>query len=63
MDKDIEPYPSDGFEFIPPKCHLTPMFLDSGDDDYVPVTWWECKHCGHTKEWGEWFTKQRRTEG
>jgi hypothetical protein len=37
-------------KIIPPRCHLTPMEMESGDDGDRSVEWWECKHCGHTKE-------------
>ena len=30
---------------IAPTCHLTKMFFDECDVE----SWWECKHCGHTK--------------
>ena len=34
-----------------PKCHFTPMDLVSIDDwPNGQVTFWECWHCGHTKE-------------
>ena len=29
-----------------PRCHFTPMDLDGWSDE----AWWECRHCGHTKE-------------
>lgn len=29
----------------PPVCHFTPMFFDEVETE----SWWECKHCGHTK--------------
>lgn len=29
----------------PPKCHFT--YMESQFSDYE--SWWECKHCGHTK--------------
>lgn len=34
--------------WTPPRCHMTLMFLDASDHEQ----WWECKHCGHTKEIG-----------
>lgn len=34
----------------PPKCHFTPMIYSWGDDIARQVDFWECKHCGHTKE-------------
>lgn len=34
--------------WTPPKCHGSNMFTDETDDE----KWWECKHCGHTKEFG-----------
>jgi len=34
----------------PPKCHFTEMSLEYADDINQGVTFWECKHCGHTKE-------------
>ena len=36
---------SDQKKWTAPVCHMTPMFQDSSDCE----TWWECKHCGHTK--------------
>ena len=36
---------NDEKRWTPPICHMTPMFRDSSDHE----TWWECKHCGHTK--------------
>jgi len=38
------------FELRPPKCHFTEMFLDHADDGCESVAYWECEHCGHTKE-------------
>lgn len=35
------------FEATAPKCHFARMSLESGDGDEA---WWECRHCGHTKE-------------
>jgi len=32
---------------IAPLCHFTKMSLEYGDGD---ETWWECHHCGHTKD-------------
>lgn len=29
-----------------PRCHLTPMQFHMGEDE----CWWECSHCGHTKD-------------
>lgn len=29
-----------------PKCHFTIMNLEVGEDE----SWWECEHCGHTRE-------------
>ena len=34
----------------PPMCHFTFMEMEYGDDGDRSVEWWECKHCGHTKE-------------
>ena len=34
----------------PPKCHFAEMHVESADDVSECVTFWECKHCGHTKE-------------
>lgn len=31
---------------IAPRCHFTPMRLDGEGSE----EWWECEHCGHTKE-------------
>lgn len=31
---------------IAPRCHFTPMQLDGEGGE----EWWECAHCGHTKE-------------
>jgi ribosomal protein L37AE/L43A len=33
-------------EKIAPRCHFTPMQLETLDDE----SWWECRHCGHTKD-------------
>lgn len=33
-----------------PKCHMTPMEFAFADDGAETVEFWECKHCGHTKE-------------
>lgn len=30
-----------------PKCHFTPMDFVEGENYEA---WWECYHCGHTKE-------------
>jgi hypothetical protein len=36
-----------------PICHFTPMNLEFADDwPNGQVSFWECKHCGHTKEEG-----------
>lgn len=32
-------------EATAPRCHFTPMQLDGWSDE----SWWECRHCGHTK--------------
>ena len=29
-----------------PRCHMTPMTVHMGEEE----SWWECRHCGHTKE-------------
>lgn len=42
--------PSNKPETEPPKCHFTPMSLEWADDGCQQVEYWECKHCGHTKE-------------
>lgn len=31
-----------------PRCHFTPMHYQEADYE----AWWECPHCGHTKEIG-----------
>lgn len=31
---------------IAPRCHFTPMKLEGWNDE----SWWECRHCGHTKD-------------
>lgn len=33
-----------------PKCHFTPMSLHQGDGENYANQWWECHHCGHTKD-------------
>lgn len=34
-----------------PECHFTPMEYAWADDwPNGSVEFWECKHCGHTKE-------------
>lgn len=35
-----------------PICHMTPMSYEFADDGFYQVDFWECKHCGHTKEIG-----------
>ena len=35
-------------KFQPPKCHFT--FMSHEASDYEE--WWECRHCGHTKNIG-----------
>lgn len=35
---------------VRPVCHFTPMEYVSADDGCQTVEFWECKHCGHTKE-------------
>lgn len=36
-----------------PLCHFTPMQYASADDwPNGQVEFWECQHCGHTKEAG-----------
>jgi len=35
----------------PPKCCFTPMTYEFADDSpNGQVEFWECRHCGHTKE-------------
>jgi len=35
----------------PPMCHFTPMGYAWADDwPNGQVEFWECRHCGHTKE-------------
>lgn len=34
---------------LAPKCHFTPMSLESGDGEDCINQWWECQHCGHKK--------------
>ncbi len=36
----------------PPMCHMTPMSYECADDGCMQVEFWECTHCGHTKEIG-----------
>lgn len=37
----------------PPKCHFTFMHLEYADNgNGGGVSFWECSHCGHTKEEG-----------
>lgn len=31
-----------------PRCHFRPMMLEGWSDEQ----WWECSHCGHTKDIG-----------
>ena len=33
-----------------PKCHFTEMSYEFADDGAQQVEFWECEHCGHTKE-------------
>jgi hypothetical protein len=33
-----------------PTCHFTPMSYELADDGCQQVDFWECRHCGHTKE-------------
>lgn len=34
-----------------PICHFTPMEIQSADDyPNGTIIFWECKHCGHTKD-------------
>ena len=36
---------------ITPTCHFTKMIYESGESEYgYTDSWWECAHCGHTKE-------------
>ena len=30
---------------IAPRCHFTYMTYEDSEDE----SWWECRHCGHTK--------------
>jgi hypothetical protein len=39
----------------PPVCHMKPMKLDWADDGCQQVEYWECEHCGHTKEIGRYL--------
>ena len=32
-------------KIIAPKCHFTEMLFDEVETE----SWWECRHCGHTK--------------
>ena len=32
-----------------PICHMKPMRLDGAEDPWSGA-WWECEHCGHTKD-------------
>ena len=34
----------------PPVCHMTPMRYEWADDGRQQVEFWDCVHCGHTKE-------------
>ena len=34
----------------PPLCHMTPMVFMWADDGCQQVDYWECRHCGYTKE-------------
>jgi len=36
----------------PPQCHFTGMNLEDADDGSRSVQFWECRHCGHTKDAG-----------
>ncbi len=36
-----------------PICHFTPMEYEHGEsipEAHSYPDWWECKHCGHTKD-------------
>lgn len=45
--------PADSPRVRPPTCHFTPMKLAWADDwPNGQVEYWECHHCGHTKEAG-----------
>jgi len=33
---------------LAPTCHFTKMNYEQGDE--YGEQWWECLHCGHTKE-------------
>lgn len=36
-----------------PVCHFAPMKYEAADNGNACVEhWWECAHCGHTKEIG-----------
>ncbi len=42
-----------------PKCHMTPMdYVCADDGTNGQVEYWECRHCGHTKE-----VMRHQTEG
>lgn len=44
--------PSEALNRAWPICHFTPMTEKMADDGCQRVTYYECEHCGHTKELG-----------
>jgi hypothetical protein len=33
-----------------PFCHMKPMVFECSDEEYSNQSWWQCEHCGHTKD-------------
>jgi len=43
-----------------PMCHFTLMKFETADDwPNGQVSFWECQHCGHTKEISRDYTDRR----
>jgi hypothetical protein len=54
MVEQVEDFKRRGELCVAPRCHMTPMELHTADDwPNGQVTYWECKHCGHTIEYCE----------
>ena len=43
-------YYDDSLDEEVPKCHFTPMDIEAADDGCQLVSYFICRHCGHTKE-------------
>lgn len=37
-------------EKISPICHMRKMMISEGDEYPIPISFWECSICGHTKD-------------